>query len=61
MSHQKGSIEGMQTAEGLHLVIAGNAFYPPEKPARRRRRWPLFVLVLVAFVAAVVSYLPRIR
>lgn len=61
MSHQKPTIEGMHTASGLHLVIHGNAVEPPEKPPRRRTRWPFFVLLLVAIVAAAASYLPRIR
>ncbi len=56
MSHQKPTIEGMQTREGLHLVMCGNAVEAPPKPSRKRLRWPFFLLLLAAVVAAAWSY-----
>ncbi len=56
MSHPRGSIQGMHTASGLHLVIHGNAVEAP--PAKKRRRWPFVLVALVAVLATLATYLP---
>jgi len=57
MIHSRRKIDGMHTASGLQLVLHGNAVerFPPPK---RRRRWPLVLIVLLAVVATIATYLP---